>query len=36
MLFLGVDWGERHHDLCLLDQTAACSPPTGSTMGWPG
>jgi hypothetical protein len=20
MLFLGVDWGERHHDLCLLDQ----------------
>jgi transposase len=20
MLFLGVDWGERHHELCLLDQ----------------
>jgi transposase len=20
MLFLGIDWGERHHDLCLLDQ----------------
>jgi hypothetical protein len=20
MWFLGVDWGERHHDLCLLDQ----------------
>ena len=20
MLFVGVDWGERHHDLCLLDQ----------------
>jgi transposase len=20
MVFLGVDWGERHHDLCLLDQ----------------
>jgi hypothetical protein len=20
MLFLGVDWGEHHHDLCLLDQ----------------
>jgi transposase len=19
MLFVGVDWGERHHDLCLLD-----------------
>jgi len=19
VLFLGVDWGERHHDLCLLD-----------------
>jgi hypothetical protein len=19
-LFLGVDWGERHHDLCLMDQ----------------
>ena len=20
MLFLGMDWGEAHHDLCLLDQ----------------
>jgi len=20
MLFVGVDWGEAHHDLCLLDQ----------------
>ena len=20
VLFLGVDWGETHHDLCLLDQ----------------
>jgi transposase len=20
MLFLGVDWGERHHDLCVLDE----------------
>jgi transposase len=20
MLFLGIDWGEHHHDLCLLDQ----------------
>jgi transposase len=20
MWFLGIDWGERHHDLCLLDQ----------------
>jgi transposase len=20
VLFVGVDWGERHHDLCLLDQ----------------
>jgi hypothetical protein len=20
MLYLGIDWGERHHDLCLLDQ----------------
>ena len=20
VLFLGVDWGEAHHDLCLLDQ----------------
>jgi transposase len=20
MRFLGIDWGERHHDLCLLDQ----------------
>jgi transposase len=23
MLFVGVDWGERHHDLCLLDQDGA-------------
>jgi 2-keto-3-deoxy-galactonokinase len=20
MWFLGIDWGEAHHDLCLLDQ----------------
>jgi transposase len=20
VVFLGVDWGERHHDLCVLDQ----------------
>ena len=20
MLFVGVDWGERHHDLCVLDE----------------
>ena len=20
MLFVGVDWGETHHDLCLLDR----------------
>jgi 2-keto-3-deoxy-galactonokinase len=20
MLFLGIDWGEAHHNLCLLDQ----------------
>jgi hypothetical protein len=20
VLFVGVDWGERHHDLCLLDE----------------
>jgi hypothetical protein len=20
MWFLGIDWGERHHDLCLLDE----------------
>ena len=23
MLFLGVDWGEHHHDLCLLHQDGA-------------
>jgi Transposase len=23
MLFLGIDWGERHHDLCLLDPDGA-------------
>jgi transposase len=23
LLFVGVDWGERHHDLCLLDQGGA-------------
>jgi transposase len=23
VLFVGVDWGERHHDLCLLDQDGA-------------
>ena len=33
MLFVGVDWGEAHHDLCLLDQDgrvlAACRIPDG-------
>jgi hypothetical protein len=29
VLFIGVDWGEAHHDLCLLDQTAASSRPAG-------
>jgi transposase len=23
MLFLGIDWGERHHDLCVLDPGGA-------------
>jgi transposase len=23
LLFVGVDWGEAHHDLCLLDQDGA-------------
>lgn len=23
MLFVGVDWAERHHDLCLLDEQGA-------------
>ena len=23
MRFLGIDWGEHHHDLCLLDQDGA-------------
>ena len=22
-MFVGVDWGERHHDLCLLDPVTA-------------
>jgi transposase len=33
VLFLGVDWGEAHHDLCLLDQDggvlSACRVPDG-------
>jgi hypothetical protein len=39
VLFVGVDWGERHHDLCLLDQDgsvlatrriAECQPSSGA------
>jgi hypothetical protein len=33
MLFLGVDWGERHHDLCLLDQDGSALAARGSAMG---
>jgi hypothetical protein len=30
MLYLGIDWGERHHDLCLLDQDEWPRAPGGS------
>ena len=34
MLFVGVDWGKRHHDLCLLDQDGMVL--AGGAASWPG
>jgi transposase len=36
MLFVGVDWGERHHDLCLLDQDGAVLATRRITDGLAG
>jgi transposase len=36
MLFVGVDWGERHHDLCLLDQDGAVLATRRVTDGLAG
>jgi hypothetical protein len=37
MLFLGIDWGEHHHDLCLLNQDGAVLAVRRITDGgWPG
>jgi transposase len=36
MLFLGVDWGERHHDLCLLDQDGSVLAARRVTDGLAG
>jgi hypothetical protein len=36
MLFVGVDWGERHHDLCLLDQDGAVLAARRITDGLAG
>jgi hypothetical protein len=36
MLFLGIDWGEHHHDLCLLDQDASVLAARRITDGLAG
>jgi hypothetical protein len=36
MWFLGVDWGEAHHDLCLLDQDGSVLAARRIADGWPG
>ena len=35
MRFLGIDWGEHHHDLCLLDQDGMVLAARRITDGWP-
>jgi hypothetical protein len=34
MLFVGVDWAEAHHDLCLLDEQGKCLVGGGCRMTW--
>jgi transposase len=36
MLFLGIDWGEVHHDLCLLDQEGSVLAARRITDGLAG
>jgi len=36
VLFLGVDWGEAHHDLCLLDQDGSILAARRITDGLAG
>jgi transposase len=36
VLFVGVDWGERHHDLCLLDQDGSVLAARRITDGLAG
>jgi transposase len=36
MLFVGVDWGERHHDVCLLDQDGSVLAARRITDGLAG
>jgi transposase len=36
MLFVGVDWGERNHDLCWLDQDGAVLATRRITDGLAG
>jgi hypothetical protein len=35
MLSVGLDWGERHHDLCLLDQDGSVLAARRIADGWP-
>jgi hypothetical protein len=34
VLFVGVDWAERHHDVCLLDDRGAVLASAASLTGW--
>ena len=36
MLLVGIDWAERHHDVCLMAADGQVLAPSGSPMGWPG
>jgi hypothetical protein len=35
VVFLGVDWGEHHHDLCVLDQEGSILATRRIADGWP-
>jgi hypothetical protein len=36
MSFGGVDWGDAHHDLCLLGQDGTVLGARRIAVGWPG
>jgi len=36
VLLVGIDWAERHHDVCVMAADGGVLAASGSPMGWPG